>query len=110
MSWTCPQCGKLFCDTCSGMTSTAPEIHEGFTVQTLGGNTPTCPHCQADASADGMYDEVRQAMREGKKIEAIKLYRERTGMGLKEAKEAIDALWNAAPPGSASARDTSVDE
>jgi ribosomal protein L7/L12 len=28
----------------------------------------------------------------GQKIEAIKLYRERTGVGLKEAKDAVDAL------------------
>ena len=28
----------------------------------------------------------------GRKIEAIKIYREATGVGLKEAKEAIDAL------------------
>ena len=31
-------------------------------------------------------------LREGRKIEAIKLYRERTGVGLKEAKDAVDAL------------------
>jgi hypothetical protein len=28
----------------------------------------------------------------GQKIEAIKLYRERTGVGLKEAKDAVEAL------------------
>jgi ribosomal protein L7/L12 len=28
----------------------------------------------------------------GRKIEAIKLYRERTGVGLKEAKDAVEAL------------------
>ncbi|MFB7664987.1 ribosomal protein L7/L12 [Kitasatospora sp. NPDC056138] len=35
--------------------------------------------------------EVMQYVKAGKKIQAIKVYRERTGFGLKAAKEAIDA-------------------
>ena len=37
-------------------------------------------------------DEVRRLMGERRKIEAIKLYRETTGVGLKAAKEAVEAL------------------
>ncbi|MFI2200658.1 ribosomal protein L7/L12 [Streptomyces sp. NPDC020192] len=37
-------------------------------------------------------DEVAALVREGKKIHAIKVYRESTGAGLKEAKEAVDRL------------------
>ncbi|PKW11120.1 Ribosomal protein L7/L12 C-terminal domain-containing protein [Streptomyces sp. 1222.5] len=37
-------------------------------------------------------DEVTALVREGKKIHAIKVYRETTGAGLKEAKEAVDRL------------------
>ncbi|MBI4926969.1 MAG: ribosomal protein L7/L12 [Anaerolineae bacterium] len=40
----------------------------------------------------GPDDPILQALREDKKIEAIKLYRERTGLGLKEAKDAVEAL------------------
>lgn len=54
----------------------------------------------------GLEDEIRQGedktlpqdnlihdlLRQGKKIEAIKLYRERTGLGLKEAKDAVEAM------------------
>ena len=36
--------------------------------------------------------EVSALIAQDKKIEAIKLYRERTGLGLKEAKDAIDAM------------------
>ena len=36
--------------------------------------------------------EVAALLRAGRKIDAIKLVRERTGVGLKEAKERIDAL------------------
>ncbi len=35
-------------------------------------------------------DEVLEMARRGDKIGAIKMYRERTGAGLKEAKDAID--------------------
>ena len=36
--------------------------------------------------------EIRLALAGGNKIEAIKLVRERTGLGLKEAKELIERL------------------
>jgi ribosomal protein L7/L12 len=35
---------------------------------------------------------IEGLIREGRKIEAIKLWREATGLGLKEAKEAVEAL------------------
>lgn len=37
-------------------------------------------------------DRVLEAVTAGRKIEAIKLLREETGMGLKEAKHAVDDL------------------
>ena len=37
-----------------------------------------------------MPEECRRLVAEGKVIEAIKVYREHTGAGLKEAKDAID--------------------
>ncbi|MCD9876847.1 ribosomal protein L7/L12 [Streptomyces guryensis] len=37
-------------------------------------------------------DEVNTLVRDGKKIQAIKVYREATGAGLREAKEAVDKL------------------
>ena len=37
-------------------------------------------------------DTVIGLIRAGKKIEAIKIYREETGTGLKEAKEAVEAI------------------
>jgi ribosomal protein L7/L12 len=36
--------------------------------------------------------EVQQLRRDGKLINAIKLYREHTGVGLREAKDAVEAL------------------
>lgn len=37
--------------------------------------------------------EVRALVAQDNKIQAIKLYRENTGLGLKEAKDAVDALY-----------------
>ena len=37
-------------------------------------------------------DEINELLLQNKKIEAIKLYREQTGLGLKEAKDAIEAI------------------
>ncbi|SEM30498.1 ribosomal protein L7/L12 [Streptacidiphilus jiangxiensis] len=36
--------------------------------------------------------EILELVRRGKKIQAIKVYRERTGVGLREAKDAVDRL------------------
>ena len=37
-------------------------------------------------------DEIRELIRQNRKIEAIKRLRDATGLGLKEAKDAIEAL------------------
>lgn len=37
-------------------------------------------------------EAVKAALFAGRKIEAVKLHRERTGMGLKESKDAMDKL------------------
>lgn len=43
------------------------------------------------------HQDIPQLISEGKKIEAIKAYRERYGVGLKEAKDAIDAAAEGRP-------------
>ena len=45
----------------------------------------------AEVGAGGLDAEVQQLVTSGKKINAIKLHRERTGLGLAEAKDAIEA-------------------
>ena len=45
----------------------------------------------ADSSSDPVISpQIQDALRRGNKIEAIKIYREITGVGLAEAKQAID--------------------
>jgi hypothetical protein len=55
-----------------------------------GGPSPTAPASPAERSAREA--ELRQALAAGRKIEAIKLYRCLYGVGLKEAKEAVERL------------------
>lgn len=43
-------------------------------------------------------NEVEQLLAQGQKIAAIKLYREQTGVGLKEAKDYVDALSGSIHP------------
>lgn len=47
----------------------------------------------APAPAPGvLFAEVQDLVRQGRKIEAIKVYRERMGVGLREAKDAVERL------------------
>ncbi|CAN5311455.1 hypothetical protein BH11ACT5_BH11ACT5_06970 [soil metagenome] len=46
-------------------------------------------------AADGAYPDVIAAIDSGKLIDAIKLYREHTRVGLREAKDAVEALARA---------------
>ena len=51
----------------------------------------TAPKSPPPPAADS-YPDVVAALRAGNKIEAIKHYRAATGVGLKEAKDAVEAL------------------
>ena len=40
----------------------------------------------------GLHEKIIELLKADKKIEAIKLYREQTGVGLKEAKDYVESL------------------
>lgn len=48
-------------------------------------------HLQIEVD-EGSDEEIWALLRSGQKIQAIKLYRERTGVGLKEAKDYVEQL------------------
>jgi ankyrin repeat protein len=54
MSFTCPECERVICDTCSGLTTAAPEVHSWGVSQTLGGGQPTCPFCAGPSDGLGV--------------------------------------------------------
>ncbi len=56
-----------------------------------------------DPGQSDLLDEVRELALSGKKIEAIKRYREITDVGLAEAKEAVEAMESGFPVASAGA-------
>ena len=62
--------------------------------------TTLCPSCGASIpepatlTAD-LEREVRSLLDQGKKIEAVKVYKDHTGSGLKDAKDAVEALQSA---------------
>jgi ribosomal protein L7/L12 len=63
-----------------------------------------CRNCRAEmADADQIAapsddDKLAELIRRGEKIGAVKLYRERTGVGLKEAVDAIEAMQRGERP------------
>lgn len=54
----------------------------------------------ADLAVDlrGIYDAVYDEVKKSNKVQAIKLYREKTGLGLKEGKEFVERWFANFPP------------
>ena len=65
--------------------------------------TTSCPYCQAPIAStqpppsDDLDQRVRALLDQRQKIQAIKLYREETGSGLSDAKNAVEALESGSP-------------
>jgi len=62
-----------------------------------------CPHCGApmDMPSADLEQQVRSLLDQGQKIQAVKLYKDQTGVGLAEAKEAVESMQaDADPPSS----------
>ena len=68
----------------------------------LGETPPGAPAAPAAASTVSDAD-IERELRAGNKIGAIKLYREKTGLGLKEAKDAVEAMTLGPAPAAAAA-------
>jgi ribosomal protein L7/L12 len=58
---------------------------------------PAAPPTAAAPVSDDLAEAVRVLVTQNKKIEAVKLVRERSGLGLKEAKDWVDALETGQP-------------
>jgi ribosomal protein L7/L12 len=69
----------------------AKEVIDGY----LQSNSRMLP---SQAPAGPLPAAVASALQQGNKIEAIRLLREQTGLGLKEAKDAIDASMGGGQP------------
>ena len=77
--------------------------------------TYLCPNCGAPVvtatpqATDDLEQQVRSLLGDGKKLEAVKLYKEQTDVSLLEAKNAVEAIQrNASPPEPASDMEAEV--
>jgi ribosomal protein L7/L12 len=75
----------------------ALEAHVDWLYQNAGyappyGHAGAISAAMSSGNPDGFSTAVLDLVRSGNKISAIKQYREETGMGLREAKDAIDRL------------------
>lgn len=50
------------------------------------------PDADEPGDQSGLVEQIVESLKQGNKIQAIKDYREATGAGLKESKDAIEAL------------------
>jgi ribosomal protein L7/L12 len=77
-------------------------------VELIEAGKPPKPGEPASLGDDQALQEVSSLVRQGRKIEAIKRYREATGLGLKEAKDAVDALERRINPSAILAREVAM--
>lgn len=79
-----------------------------FCSQEIPREAAKCPYCgtalTAVPGAGGDDQDLIALLVEGRKIEAIKCYRQRTGLDLAEAKRYVDRLQSQMPPGLAAKR------
>ncbi len=59
----------------------------------------------SDDLSDSQRNQITELLTRGAKIEAIQFYREATGVGLKEAKDAVEAMEASLEPRPAGSRD-----
>jgi len=67
-------------------------IEQAVPSELAGQETKTDPEERIPQQPDSFEGRILLLMQTGKKIEAIKIYRQETGSGLKEAKDAVEAL------------------
>jgi ribosomal protein L7/L12 len=75
--------------------------------KTVATDAARCPHCGAwlsqpadapEPNHESLEDEIRSLLRQGRKIEAISLYREQVGVGLAAAKDAVERIGRGDSP------------
>jgi ribosomal protein L7/L12 len=77
-------------------------------IELIAAGRPPKPESGARISDRDTQDRLSAAIAAGRKIEAIRLYRESTGTGLKDAKDAVDALERQQHPARVKAREAAV--
>lgn len=74
------------------------EAKDALDAHPRGKSAPEAPTFSAATLGGGLPPDVLDALQKGRKIEAVRLMREQTGLGLKESKDAVDAYQQLHPP------------
>ncbi|MFZ6027228.1 MAG: ribosomal protein L7/L12 [Chloroflexota bacterium] len=108
-TFQCPACGApLDVRASASTTIRCPYCNNAVIVPEALRSSTSEPPVANKAIAPAHIQEIVAIARSGNKIEAIKRYRQLTGVGLKEAKEAVEALADGRPFTPALAGTTSV--
>ncbi|MBL8058382.1 MAG: ribosomal protein L7/L12, partial [Anaerolineales bacterium] len=102
-TFTCPACGAplqldhdgdatVRCGHCGSTVILPEELREPAESAAPSPASPRSWSLAEMLQQAGQFGEVARLVQAGQKIEAIKLYRQLTGVGLKEAKDAVDQL------------------
>lgn len=91
---TCPICRNSY----EGDLAYCPACSAGRTEASEGGKADGSAEQADAANADALELEVLERLTAGDKIGAIKIYRERTGAGLAEAKRAVELIESPPKP------------
>lgn len=100
-SLDCPKCGAPIqlpesvgatyrCPYCQNMIALSPELREKAVTPEPSKELPDLPQFSR-------FVELKQLVQSGRKIDAIKLVRELTGLGLKEAKDLVEQMERGEP-------------
>lgn len=106
-SLTCPNCGApvpvkgdetiTVCAHCNSSLRITKDDADHRLAQVADAARDAFPPAEDWARGAADIDRIKQLLTDGHKIEAIKVYREQTGVGLKEAKDAVDAIERRLP-------------
>lgn len=106
-TFNCPTCGapleypgsgKLVrCPYCNSSVIVPETLRPGAQRRKSLPNRAPPPNPKRVFVTPGELDEIKRLLRDGQRIEAIKRYRQATMLGLKEAKDAVDAIEAADP-------------
>lgn len=108
-TFKCPNCGApieyeggpdltMECPYCKSSVIVPEELRTGRVLAGALGEVPQIADVLGDvARLAGPLAEIGRLVRSGKKIEAVKLYRQTFNVGLQEAKEAVDKIERGEP-------------
>ena len=95
ITFSCPLCGAMLTSEDASATAYCPSCTNTVIIpaEARQGNDPFAPTATPSTPPEPDWlDEARRELQQGNKIAASKIYKDNTGVGLKEAKDAVEAM------------------